>query len=101
MRATFLLTLIPSLIAVALIAFVVREKPHTGSAARILARNEPPPRAFHRYLVGVGIAGLGDFSNTLLILWATHGHRVRLQRAAVFAMAFYIGYNVVYTLTAI
>ena len=69
MRATFLLTLIPGLIAVALIAFVVREKPHTPDLRHGFWHGmNHLPRAFHRYLVGVGIAGLGDFSNTLLIL---------------------------------
>jgi MFS family permease len=100
MRWTFLLTLIPGLIAVALIAFVVREKPHTPELRHGFWHGmNHLPREFHKYLVGVGIAGLGDFSNTLLILWATQAWTPRfgLQQAAVFAMAFYIGYNVVYT----
>ena len=69
MRATFLLTLIPGLIAVALIASVVREKPHTPDLRHGFWHGmNHLPRASHRYLAGVGIAGLGDFSNTLLIL---------------------------------
>jgi hypothetical protein len=100
MRWTFLLTLIPGLIAVSLIAFVVREKPHTPDLRHGFWHGmNPLPGEFHKYLVGVGIAGLGDFSNTLLILWATQAWTPRfgLQQAATLAMAFHIGYNVVYT----
>jgi MFS family permease len=51
--------------------------------------------------VGVGLAGIGDYSNTLLILWATQAWTARLGaiRAAQLAMLFYIGYNVVYTVS--
>jgi hypothetical protein len=47
----------------------------------------------------VGIAGLGGFSNTLLILFATQAWTSRFgaARAATLAMEFYVGYNVVYT----
>ena len=57
------------------------------------------PKTFKRYLVGVGIAGLGDFSNTLLILWATQARTPGLRgiRAASLAMLFYVGYNAIYT----
>jgi hypothetical protein len=53
---------------------------------------------FRRYLVGVGVAGLGDFSNTLLVLWATQAWTPRfgLARAAQLAMSFYVGYNLIY-----
>ena len=59
------------------------------------------PRDFRKYLVGVSVAGIGDFSNTLLILWATQTltPRIGQARAAALAMAFYIGYNVVYTIS--
>jgi MFS family permease len=100
LRWTFLLTLIPGLIAVVLIAFVVREKPHTPDLRHgVWHGMSHLPREFRKYLVGVGIAGLGDFSNTILILWATQAWTPRfgLQRAATLAMAFYIGYNIIYT----
>ncbi len=101
-RSVFAYTLIPGLIAAVLIATLVREQPHTSrrrtslwSGARAL------PVGFRRFLVGVGVAGLGDFSNTLLILWATQAWTPRFgaAHAAVLAMAFYVGYNVVYTVS--
>ncbi len=60
------------------------------------------PAQFYRYLIGIGIAGIGDYSNTLLILWATQAWTPRfgMHKAAGYAMAFYIGYNVVYTLSS-
>src|SRR5207244_6441106 len=57
------------------------------------------PYRFKRFLIGVGIAGCGDFSNTLLILWATQAWRPTYgaARAVQLAMLFYVGYNLVYT----
>jgi MFS family permease len=101
-RALFALTLIPGLLAVASIVFGVRERPHVPRPRRhVLAGfRELPPR-FRAFLVGVGLAGLGDFSNTLLILFATQAWTPRYGHAgaASLAMAFYVGYNVVYTVT--
>lgn len=102
MKETFLLTLIPGLMAVALIAFVVKEKPHEPELQHGFWHGVGHlPREFRKYLVGVGIAGIGDFSNTLLILWATQAWTPGMgsTRAAVFAMASYIGYNIVYSIS--
>ena len=99
-RHVFLFTLVPGLIAALLIAVLVREKPHEPRPARpFLTSARAMPRDFRRFLAGVGLAGLGDFSNTFLILWATQAWTPRLGagRAASLAMAFYLGYNVVYT----
>jgi MFS family permease len=99
-RHVFLFTLIPGLIAALLITVLVREKPHDPGPARPLLESvRLLPKDFRRFLVGVGIAGLGDYSNTLLILWATQAWTPRLgaSRAAAVAMGFYVGYNVIYT----
>src|SRR5258706_3472067 len=99
LRSMFALTLIPGIAAALLIAFLVRERPHEPRPAmRLSASFIELPREFKRYLVGVGIAGLGDFSNSLLILWATIAWQSRfgLAKAAQLAMLFYVGYNVVY-----
>ncbi|MEO6871786.1 MAG: MFS transporter [Chthoniobacterales bacterium] len=102
LRPMFLWTLVPGVIAGLLIALLVREKPHEPSASGTLWSNvRALPHEFRRYLVGVGIAGIGDFSKTLLILWATQAWipRFGTARAATLAMTFYIGYNVVYTIS--
>lgn len=102
-RWLFVCVLIPGVLAALCIASLVHEKPHepqhkTGLWSGI----KTLPTSFRRYLVGVGIAGIGDFSNTLLILWATQAWTPRFGRhtAAAWAMTFYIGYNVIYTLSS-
>lgn len=100
----FALTLIPGVLAALLIAFLVREKPHEAKPhQRLFASMRVLPTGFRQFLIGVGIAGLGDFSNTLLILWATQalGGRYGVARGAQLAMALYVVYNVVYTLSCV
>lgn len=99
LRATFLWTLVPGLAAALLIALLVREKPHAPQSHRLWGGVKALPRDYRRFLLGVGVAGLGDFSNTLLIFWATvaFAAEVGFERAAVWAMAYYVGYNAVYT----
>lgn len=72
LRRTFALTIIPGILSALLIAFLVDEHAHTPQPeVRLFAGIASLPREFKKYLAAVGIAGLGDFSNTLLILWAT------------------------------
>lgn len=102
LKWTFTLTLIPGLIAALLIVFLVREKARVIPPQMTFSRSlRALPKGFRNYLVGVSLAGLGDFSKTLLILWATQAWipRFGTARAASLAMAFYIGYNVIYTLS--
>jgi MFS family permease len=99
MRKMFALTLIPSCAAAILIAGLVEEAPHArGPHKHLLAGLRTLPDAFRRFLVGVGIAGLGDFSKTLLILWATQAMTpaLGLAHASRLAMVMYVGYNIVY-----
>ena len=101
-RGLFLLTLVPGIFAAVMIALLVNEQPHEPQPqAKLWGSMRALPREFKQYLVGVAIAGLGDFSNTLLILWATEAWapRLGLVPAAQRAMLFYIGYNVVYTIS--
>jgi MFS family permease len=102
LRPTLALTLVPGVLAALAIAFLVREKQHPPPRTKKLwASLQTFPVAYRRFLFGVGIAGLGDFSNTLLILWATQAWTPRLGvvAAARWAMFFYVGYNVVYMLS--
>ena len=98
LRAIFLLTLFPGLAAAGLIAFGVRERRREAppSAGGVVQRARALPAPFRRYLVAVGIFGAGDFSNTLLILWAA-GAVGPHETAARYAtpVALYIGYNAV------
>ena len=102
LRWTFALTLIPGAIAALLIAFLVREKEHEPQPhISLWGGIKSLPHEFRKYLYGVGVAGAGDFSNTLLILWATQAFsgRFGMARAATIAMLLYVGYNVVYTVS--
>jgi MFS family permease len=95
----FALTLIPGLIATALIAFAVKEKerkpvPHVSFGERLRML---PPR-FRKFLVAVGLFGAGDFAHTLLILLATQKltPEVGAAKAASIAVALYVLHNVFY-----
>jgi MFS family permease len=102
LRAMFVWTLVPGILAALIIWLMVKEHPHEPQPhVRLGGSIRALPKEFKEYLVGIGIAGVGDFSNTLLILWATQAwtSRYGLNRAAQLAMLFYVGYNVVYTVT--
>ena len=95
----FAVTLIPSLIAVALIAFAVKEKerkpvPHVSFGERL--RMLPP--SFRKFLVAVGLFGAGDFAHTLLILLATQKLTPQLgaAKAASIAVGLYVLHNAFY-----
>jgi MFS family permease len=95
----FAVTLIPSLIAAGLIAFVVREKERKpvahvsfGEQLRML------PPSFRKFVVAVGLFGAGDFAHTLLILLATQKLAPELgaTRAASLAVGLYVLHNIFY-----
>jgi MFS family permease len=98
-RRVFLWTLLPGLIAVASFWLLVRERPIAARPQRsFLIGLKALPPSFRRLLVGVGIFGAGDFSHSLLILYATrmlapvHG----MARAAGYAVGLYTLHNVFY-----
>src|SRR5581483_12011886 len=65
-------TLVPGLLAVLTFGVLVREKPNRQPAAgSFWVGVRQLPLAFRKFLLAVGIFGLGDFSHTLLILFAT------------------------------
>jgi len=71
-RIVFLLTLIPGIGAAVTFQLMVREQRFTPRPGiRFRESLAELPRPFRRYLVAVGIFGLGDFSHSLLILAAT------------------------------
>src|SRR6266853_7006456 len=71
-RRVFLWTLLPGLIAVAAFWLLVRERPIAARSQRsFLLGLKELPAAFRRLLLAVGVFGAGDFSHSLLILYAT------------------------------
>ena len=103
LRVTFLLTFIPGILAALSIWFFVKEKPRAPSehSRSLWAGVAALPAQYRRYLSGVALAGCGDFSKTLLILWAAQAWSARygLLPAARLAMLFYALYNAVYTVS--
>ena len=96
-RRVFLATLVPGLLAAALIAFLVKEKErkrvlHISFGDRL--RSLPGP--YRKFLLAVGLFGAGDFAPTLLILLATQKLTPEFgpAKAASFAVGFYLLRNV-------
>src|SRR5256712_2195798 len=98
-RKVFFWTLLPGLVAVASFWLLVRERPVTARSHRSFFLGlKALPIPFRRLLLGVGIFGAGDFSHSLLILYASrmlapsHG----LARAASLAVGLYTLHNIFY-----
>lgn len=98
-RSVFLWTLLPGLVAVFAFWFLVRERVTERKAPRsFLLGLRALPSSFRQLLVGVGVFGAGDFSHSLLILYASrmlapvHG----TARAASIAVELYVLHNVFY-----
>ena len=92
-------TLVPGLLAAVCFGVLVREKPSERAAtASFWFEVRQLPASFRRFLLAVGVFGLGDFSHTLLILFATqaltpaHG----MAAAASIAAGLYLLHNVFY-----
>ncbi len=98
-RKVFLWTLLPGLVAVVSFWLLVRERSIAPKPQRsfLLGLKALPP-SFRRLLVGVGIFGAGDFSHSLLILYATRmlTPAQGLAHAASIAVGLYTLHNVFY-----
>jgi len=98
-RAVFLWTLVPGMIAVASFWLLVRERPlETPQKKSFLIGLRTLPATFRRFLLAVGIFGSGDFSHTLLILYATRmlAPNHSMAAAASLAVGLYTLHNVFY-----
>jgi MFS family permease len=98
-RTVFLSTLLPGMIAVASFWFLVRERPiATRKQQSLWTGLKQLPGSFREFLTGVGIFGSGDFSHTLLILYATRmlTPAQGAARAASIAIGLYTLHNVFY-----
>ena len=98
-RELMLGSLFPGLLAFLAIVFLVRESPNpgTGRPVGIRASLNGVGTPFRRYLAGIFLFGCGDFSRTLLILYATQHVSGTLfsLRAATLAIALYVLHNAV------
>ena len=97
----FAVTLIPGLAAAGVIAFLVKEKArlpvaHISFGEKLRAL----PPAYRRFLVAVGLFGVGDFAHTMLILLATQKMTplIGAHKAASLAIALYVLHNILYSL---
>jgi MFS family permease len=93
----FLWTLLPGLVAVASFWLLVRERPIVSKPKRSFlmgVRDLPAP--FRRFLLGVGVFGAGDFSHSLLILYASRmlAPEIGIARAGSIAVVLYTVHNV-------
>jgi MFS family permease len=84
-QRVFLWTLLPGLAAVASFWLLVRERPIVSKPKRSFlmgVRDLPAP--FRQFLLGAGVFGAGDFSHSLLILYASRmlAPEIGLARAA-------------------
>jgi MFS family permease len=92
----FLWTLLPGLVAVASFWLLVRERPIVSKPKRSFlagVRNLPIP--FRQFLLGAGVFGAGDFSHSLLILYASRmlAPEIGFARAASIAVVLYTVHN--------
>ena len=99
-----LVSLLPGLLAFLAIALLVVERPHVPRRARFSLWGElkGTGRPFRRYLSGILIFGCGDFSRTLLILYATQQMTGSLfsLRGATAAVALYVLHNAISALAS-
>ncbi len=96
-QKVFLWTLLPGLVAVAAMWFLVRERPIVSKPNRsFLVGIRELPGPFRRFLLGVGVFGAGDFSHSLLILYASRmlAPKFGIARAASIAVVLYTLRNV-------
>lgn len=71
-RTIFLLTLIPGLASVLTMAGLVRERRRPPNHdLRFWTSIKELPHSFRRFLLGVGLFGMGDYAHTFLVLAAT------------------------------
>jgi len=84
------------MIAVACFWLLVRERPIEVKQKKSFLVACHAAREFRRFLIGVGIFGAGDFSHTLLILYATKmlADEYGMARAASFAVMLYTLHNI-------
>jgi len=101
-RQIFLLTLIPGLLSAVVFAFWVKEKPREPNhSLRFWKSYHALPKEFKKFLIGVGIFGIGDFAHTLLILRAIEILKPDYGMGAEgIAVLLYVFHNVLYAMVS-
>src|SRR6201984_3259686 len=102
-RKVFLWTLFPGMVSVACFWLLVRERRIERKEKKsFLLGLRALPAEFRRFLLAVGIFGAGDFSHTLLILYATKmlAAEYGMAKAASLAVILYTLHNVFYAASA-
>jgi MFS family permease len=102
-RNVFLWTFLPGALAIASFGFLVRESVARERTGRSFwAGLRMLPGSFRQFVVAVGIFGLGDFSHTLLILYATQvlAPAYGKMAAASIAVSLYLLHNAFYAASA-
>lgn len=98
-RRLFAVTLLPGLVAAGLILFLVKEKerkrvPHISFGERLKLL----PMAYRKFVLAVGLFGIGAFAHTMLILLATQRLTPSMGAAgaASAAVGLYVLHNIFY-----
>ncbi|MBA2743501.1 MAG: MFS transporter [Chthoniobacterales bacterium] len=98
-RTLFACTLVPGVLAAAVIGFLVKERdrapvPHVSFGERLRAL----PKPYRKFLGAVALFGAGDFAHSMLILLAAQKLAPALgsARAASIAVTLYVLHNVCY-----
>jgi MFS family permease len=103
-RHLMLASLLPGFLAFLAIALLVVEAPHAPRQTRfgLLSELQGMGLPFRRYLTGILVFGCGDFSRTLLILYATQHMTGSLftLRGATAAVALYVLHNAISALAS-
>ena len=97
-RFVLWVSIVPGALAVLAFLALVKDPAHSPNPTlTFFAALRGMPARFRRYLLAVGIFGLGDFSHSLLILAATHllTASMGVVQAAQVAGLLYVGRNVV------
>ncbi len=98
-RNIFLITLIPGIMSAVIFAWMVVEKRQSSNPyLQFWGTIRALPSNFKKYLLGVGVFGLGDFAHTLLILAATIllTSEYGVVKAAQLAGLMYVVRNITY-----
>ena len=98
-RDIFLISLIPGAITIFIVLFVIKDKASAGHGKTFSESLRALPADFRRFLLAVGVFGLGNFGHTLLILRAQEllTPKWGAAPAASWAIGLYTLFNVTYS----